>query len=191
MVSTDGCEPFVVRQGRNSSHSTCLACPYSQPELALKTVCFAHLLHSSMSQISFRFQRSACLTPKTPASRTHVLCSASRETVRRTLLLTGILAATQLPARADFASQLAQFSSPKGIAPVDAVVKLLDAASVLKTVQVRDHNMCGSLCRGIMSCLLLALSFISLDRSSGRLCSRQRHARSQTRCPRFPFPKSG
>lgn len=76
-----------------------------------------------------------------------MLCSASRDTVplRRTLLLAGILAVTQPPAHADFASQLAQFSSPKGVAPVDAVVKLLDAASVLKTVQVRDRkNQCNS-----------------------------------------------
>lgn len=61
--------------------------------------------------------------------------------MRRTLLLTGILTATQLPAHADFTSQLAQFSSPKNVAPVDAVVQLMDAVSVLRAVQVCRTSM--------------------------------------------------
>lgn len=111
------------------------------------------------TQPGCRVQRFTHAVVRTPAPlRSRVRCCARGETglARRAFISTGIVTAAQLPAYADFTSQLAQFSAPKGITPVDAVVKLLDAASVLKTVQVRKscdallvHYM---LCRAWLQC---------------------------------------
>eukprot|EP00892_Ulva_mutabilis_P002477 jgi/Ulvmu1/1222/UM109_0020.1 len=78
-----------------------------------------------------------CAHAEAPSRRSRLPCRATSDSDRgrRAVLLTGAVTASQLPAYADYTSQLAQFTAPKGITPVNAVVQLLDAASVLKTVQ--------------------------------------------------------